>query len=100
VEKLVEHHKNHLLPQFVPDEKAEDEQTIQILTEYITKMFHDCQTKIQRIGNQAVGPQEDQIKKNIQSALALQLQELSVQFRKSQKDYLQSTVDNFVDLLY
>lgn len=70
MESLAEHHKNHLLPQFVTDDRVEDEQTIQVLTEYITKMFHDAQSKIQRIGHQAVGPQEDQIKKNIQSALA------------------------------
>jgi len=90
MEKLLELHKKHLLPQFNSSmDKDNEEQSVQVMTEYITKMFHDAQTKISRIGGHIVAKQEEPVKKNIQSALALQLQDLSVEFRKRQKDYLQ-----------
>jgi hypothetical protein len=56
-------------------------------------MFQQAQGKIQRIGGDSIHKQEEPIKKNIQSNLASQLQDLSVQFRKAQKDYLQSNYD-------
>lgn len=37
VKELNEYHKNHLLPTI--DDKIEDEQTIEILTEHITKVI-------------------------------------------------------------
>lgn len=90
--ELAESHKNHLLPQEFDVDRTEEEQTVEILTEHITKMFQQAQIKIQRIGKDGtLTEQEKPIKKNIQSALATQLQELSVQFRKAQKDYLQRT---------
>jgi len=83
-------HKKHLLPQFGVDTRVEEEQTIEILTDLITKLFQQSQGKVQRIGSggDALSSREDQMKKNIQSALASQLQELSVQFKKTQQDYL------------
>jgi len=86
MEKLAEHHKNRLLVHF--DESGNDEQSIQVLTEYITKLFHDAQSKIQKIGG-VVQPHEEGVKKNVQSTLALQLQDLSAEFRTMQREYLQ-----------
>jgi len=87
LEKLTQLHKKHLVPQF-SDDQTEEEQLIQILTEKITTTFHSAQTNIQKIGLHVRGSQEEKMKKNIQSALAIRLQDLSVVFRKSQKDYL------------
>ena len=53
-------------------------------------MFQTAQNKVQRIGAEGVNKQEEPIKRNLQSAFASQLQDYSVQFRKMQKDYLQS----------
>lgn len=44
VKELAESHKNHLLPQFMPDEK--EEQTIEILTEHITKVTSKMQLQL------------------------------------------------------
>jgi len=88
--KLAECHKSHLLPQFEVDDRQEEEQTIEILTEKITKMYQQTQNKIQRMSQERVKKQEEEVvKKNIQSQLASQLQDLSLEFRKAQKDYLQ-----------
>jgi syntaxin 16 len=61
MKELNEYHKNHLLPTI--DDKIEDEQTIEILTEHITKLFQQAQTKILRIGAEGVNKQEESIKK-------------------------------------
>eukprot|EP00027_Filamoeba_sp_ATCC50430_P004481 CAMPEP_0168553028 /NCGR_PEP_ID=MMETSP0413-20121227/7033_1 /TAXON_ID=136452 /ORGANISM="Filamoeba nolandi, Strain NC-AS-23-1" /LENGTH=317 /DNA_ID=CAMNT_0008583685 /DNA_START=126 /DNA_END=1079 /DNA_ORIENTATION=- len=88
--ELSEAHKSSLLPQFGLDDKVDDDQqTVEVLTSHITKMFQTAQNKVQRIGAEGVNKQEEPIKKNLQSAFASQLQEYSVQFRKMQKDYLQ-----------
>ena len=58
-------------------------------------MFHVTQSKIQKIGSQGLSTQEEPLKKNLQSSLANELQELSVKFRKDQKDYLQSILINY-----
>ena len=60
-------------------------------------MFQQAQLKVQRIGKENVSSQELPIKKNVQSTLASQLQDLSVQFRKEQKDYLQSKQNKFFE---
>jgi len=87
--ELSDCHKKHLLPQFGMDARVEEEQTIEILTDLITKFFQQAQQKVQRIGAEGLSHREELMKKNVQSSLASQLQELSVQFRKSQQDYLQ-----------
>ena len=52
-------------------------------------MFESAQSKVKRIGESGVTPQEEPVKKNLKAAFASQLQEQSLQFRKLQKDYLQ-----------
>jgi len=86
---LSELHRKHLLPAF--DDRTDQEHAIEILTADITKMFHQCQQKIKSIGaGQILKQEEEQMRKNVTSNFASQLQDLSVQFRKNQKSYLQS----------
>jgi len=55
-------------------------------------MFHRCQDKVKRIGTgEDLNSQEELIKRNVQGTLAQRLQDLSIVFRKHQKDYLNST---------
>jgi len=90
-EKLADHHKSRLMISF--EDSGKDEQAIQVLTEYVTKLFHDCQSKIQKICPPKTSEEkplpELQEKKNVQSSLALELQELSTKFRSMQREYLQ-----------
>jgi len=87
--ELAEKHKRHLLPGF--DDRQDEEHAIEILTGDITKLFHQCQTKIKQIGHEGkFSPEQKTMKTNIQSTLASQLQELSVTFKQSQKAYLQT----------
>jgi len=88
MEELAESHKNHLLPTFNVSDKIDDEQTIEILTNQITSMFFQGQSKVKQLGNLTISEQEESVRRNMQSSLALQLQDLSVGFKKSQKDYL------------
>lgn len=86
---LADLHKKHLLPTF--DDNSNEEHAVEILTADITKIFHQAQMKIKRIGNEEkLKSEEKAIKGNIQSALASKVQELSIQFRKNQKSYLQT----------
>ncbi|XP_031564081.1 syntaxin-16-like isoform X3 [Actinia tenebrosa] len=72
------------------DDSIDEEQTIEITTKEITQMFHQCQSAIQRMGKQSRGAskQEQRILKNVISSLAVSLQDLSTNFRKSQSSYL------------
>jgi len=51
--------------------------------------FKQHKEKVQKLGSGPLHKQEESVRKNLQSQLASQLQELSVSFRKTQKDYLQ-----------
>lgn len=53
-------------------------------------MFQTTQSKIHNIGEGGVNPQEEPVKRNLKCALASQLQDQSVEFRRMQKQYLQS----------
>jgi len=87
--ELAEKHKKHLLPGF--DDRQDEEHAIEILTGDVTKLFHQCQTKIKQIGSEGkLSSEQKTMKSNVQSTLASQLQELSVTFRQSQKAYLQT----------
>lgn len=83
-------HKQHLLPQISEDERGDDEQKVEILTEYVTKMFQNARIKASRIGasTKNASNEDEDMRRNIQSSLGTQLQELSVTFRKQQTDYL------------
>ena len=52
-------------------------------------MIHKAHEKIKKIGmGNSLSAEESKMKSNIQAALARQLQDLSGQFRRSQRDYL------------
>lgn len=71
MEKLSDQHKIYLLPQFNVDDTVDDQQSIDILTNAITKIFQDTNARIQLIGKQAVGKQEEAMKKKIFNHLLL-----------------------------
>jgi syntaxin 16 len=72
------------------DDAVEEEQEIEILTQEISQMFTRAKKGLQGISNQARNgsEQEKRVAKNVTSSLALSLQDLSVNFRKSQSTYL------------
>ncbi|KAI9341267.1 t-SNARE [Zopfochytrium polystomum] len=85
-------HKKHLLPGF--DDRIGDEQSIERMTGQITAMFTKCQRKIKRIEDEtrqaadSGSRQAAVLGKNIQTSLAVKLQEVSSAFRKAQGAYL------------
>jgi len=85
---LKELHKANLLPGFHDTE--EGEHRIEILTAEITKMFRTLYAQIKKIGTEygIASATEKHLKKNAQSELARELQDLSFEFRTSQKNYL------------
>ncbi|XP_063951099.1 syntaxin-16-like [Lytechinus pictus] len=72
------------------DDNMEEEHAIEIATQEITQMFHRCQRSIQSITAKArlSSRQERKVTQNIVNSLAGSLQDLSIQFRKSQSAYL------------
>ncbi|KAJ2720028.1 Integral membrane protein SED5 [Coemansia sp. Benny D115] len=87
IRQLEAQHRRHLLPGF--DDRTEEEREINALTHGITAQFQACGSLVRSIGqHQQMSGQEQVVGKNIQSSLALRLQELSGAFRKSQSTYL------------
>jgi len=83
-------HKKHLLPGITDhDDRSKEERDIEILTSKITSMFTMCRDRVKNIGaGDVLNPQEDLILRNIKSKLATKLQDMSLQFRGNQKEYL------------
>ncbi|EGF78310.1 hypothetical protein BATDEDRAFT_26894 [Batrachochytrium dendrobatidis JAM81] len=82
-------YKKHLLPGF--DDRIGDEQSIERLTEDVTKIFQQVQVKVKRVHMESrVASKTDtsSLSKNIQTSLATKLQDLSQSFRKTQSNYL------------
>ncbi|OAA44941.1 t-SNARE [Metarhizium rileyi] len=99
LEKL---HQVHVLPGFNDDEaKKTEEAEIERLTQQITKAFHSCHRRIQRVEQMVRESKEsgtltkaDEIMaKNIQISLATRVQEASASFRKKQSAYLKKLRD-------
>jgi len=90
LQNLSDLHKAHLLPGF--HDKDDEEHGIEIATAELTKMFRRMQASIKRIGQETdkFTADEKQLKGNIQSELAREIQELTISFRQSQKNYLQA----------
>eukprot|EP00163_Fabomonas_tropica_P016509 TRINITY_DN2958_c1_g1_i1.p1 TRINITY_DN2958_c1_g1~~TRINITY_DN2958_c1_g1_i1.p1 ORF type:complete len:332 (+),score=55.76 TRINITY_DN2958_c1_g1_i1:206-1201(+) len=107
LDELHKHHRQHLMPQF--GEQDDLEQTIEIITQEITRLFRTAEQKIKKIQQAAEGqslstlggdvneppapahkpsPGEDAVKKNVTRQLAMELATLSQSFRKSQQEYL------------
>lgn len=91
VEKLNRAHKNRLLIRFDESEGAQDRE-IDILTQQITDKFREAEKRLKlRVANMrdvVPGSNEALVRENIKKQLAQELQQLSITFRKSQKEYL------------
>jgi len=87
--ELSERHERHLLPGSF-DDSSQAKQSIELLTDATTRLFQETKRLIKSIAaKQVENAQEEQIKRNLQSSLATQLSELSAQFRRNQRAYLQ-----------
>lgn len=89
-ERLVELsqcHSKALLPNF--DEFSGEEQQAEVLTQEITRLFKRCEKSLRILQDIASPDANDKkIRMNMSRNYAAQLQKLSVDFRKRQKDYL------------
>lgn len=90
IEKLHEAHKNRLMFRF--DEETDGVRDLEInkLTQEITKEFSQAKNLLRQVEvpNRNASVDEQAICKNIQRTIASRLQTMSLNFRKSQKQYL------------
>ncbi|ESO86508.1 hypothetical protein LOTGIDRAFT_220533 [Lottia gigantea] len=72
------------------DDNVDEEHAIEIQTQEITQMFTRCQRLVHQISSKSqIGTnQERKLSTNIVSSLARMIQEMSLNFRKSQSTYL------------
>ncbi|KAL4422633.1 hypothetical protein ABPG75_008830 [Micractinium tetrahymenae] len=71
------------------DDTNDDEVQVEVLTQQITRMFRKCEARLQQFGSEPSSSAADEkVKRNVQRTLAVELQRLSIQFRKQQKAYL------------
>ena len=72
------------------EDSREEEVAVEVVTQQITRLFRRCERKLRtfsKVGRPA--NVDDAVQRNVQRTLARDLQQLSVQFRKQQKQYLQ-----------
>jgi syntaxin 16 len=78
------------------DDNFEEERSIDLLTQEITQMANQSQLKIRRLSSRVNTGQcsqsDKRLIKNVVNNLALQLQELTQNFRKNQNAYLKSKI--------
>lgn len=87
--KLHEAHRNRLMITFDDDKTdAVRDKEIDKLTSDIAKTFNYAKAQIEQIGRAGNGTDEEAVCKNVQKTIAQRLQNLSLNFRKSQKQYL------------
>ena len=81
------------------EDSREDEIAVEIATQQITKLFRKIEERLRDFGSLTNVPEEvdQKVQKNVQRTLARDLQQLSVQFRKQQKVYLQRIRDKHSD---
>ncbi|GFO02734.1 syntaxin-16 [Plakobranchus ocellatus] len=72
------------------DDSVDEEHEIEIRTQQITQMFSHCQRLVQQINSQSQrgSSHEQKLSHNIVASVARTMQELSINFRKSQSVYL------------
>jgi len=74
------------------DDAKDDEVAVEIATQQITKLFRRCEKAIQAFNGRWRSMPKDaveyKLQQNLQKILALDLQKLSLEFRKQQKGYL------------
>lgn len=83
-------HDKYLTRPTLNDDDIKEEKTIDALTQEITKMFNLSQLKIKQIINKKNRAQKSEqlVMTNVVNSLARSLQELTINFRKSQNTYL------------
>lgn len=63
---------------------------VEVVTQEITRLFKRCESRLQKLGGPGRStPADEKVVTNVQRKLATELQRLSQEFRKMQKDYLQ-----------
>jgi len=81
------------LRQVFKDDDVRGDQEIQSLSTTISDLFRDCEAKIREIqtkgADMGMTNKDYGLRQNVQRSLATQLQQLSQQFRKYQKSYLE-----------
>ncbi|KAK4273414.1 hypothetical protein QN277_021822 [Acacia crassicarpa] len=83
--ELAKAHAKALMPSF--GDGKEEQRAIETLTHEITDLIKRSERRLQRLS--ATGPSEDSgVRKNVQRSLATDLQNLSVELRKKQSNYL------------
>ncbi|XP_039258665.1 syntaxin-16-like [Styela clava] len=89
MEELSAHHHKHLNRPTLDDD-VEEEQTIEILTQEITHLFYSCNQSVKILSNlsKKASKHEKLMSKNVVSAMASSLQNVSNDFRHSQSSYL------------
>jgi len=104
LEKL---HQKHVLPGFDDEEvKRQEERAIEKLTQEITRGFQECSKAIQRIEKMvreaklsgSLSKGDETMARNLQTALAARVQEVSASFRKKQSSYLNSRLVTFGEI--
>lgn len=74
------------------DDARDDEVAVEVTTQQITKLFRKCEKSLQDFSRRFDGVSRDSldatVQSNMQKTLALELQKLSLDFRKQQKTYL------------
>ncbi|KAL3663601.1 hypothetical protein V7S43_011488 [Phytophthora oleae] len=94
VEYLQLLHTRRLMIRF-DDSEVQQEREINCLTEEITALFHKADRSLKKITSAFVGgepspsPADRLVRLNTQRAIAGRLQEISIQFRTRQREYLQ-----------
>lgn len=78
----------HLLPSFGDGDHAAVEAAILELASELTQMLHSAEGKIRHIGAAPDGDGDALVRRNVQKRFATQLQDLSMAFRRKQKEYL------------
>ena len=89
LKELAAAHHKALLPNFDDMGNDKDDHVVEIVTQDITRLFKRCETRLRALNDARGGAHEMVIIKNVQRKLATELQKLSQEFRKMQKDYLQ-----------
>eukprot|EP00741_Cyanophora_paradoxa_P007759 tig00001206_g7507.t1 len=102
--ELQKKYSKRLLPGFVDEDNKALEAEIELLTQEITKLLGDSEARVKQVsimsdaankrrtdsdkqGRIGATPKEA-VRLNVQSSLAVQLSDLSLQFRKQQKHYM------------
>jgi syntaxin 16 len=80
-------HARALLPNF--DEFSGEDAKVEVLTQEITRLFKRCEKSLQALSaSQATDPGDAKVRQNVVRSMAADLQKLSMDFRRKQKDYL------------